>query len=162
MRAEAELLSASRAQGFTDLATYRAARLPVEDGERLAAELKQHDEGLAVAREGHRQPAEAVQGLQMPDLPAMEAPRGRRPPQRRRLAAAQAASSNAPKRPRSASSASAPRIWPLRRRVSELRAELADAGVPVGVTTSWRFFTRRRITLKKSRRTRPNSSAPTS
>ena len=46
--------------------------------------------------------------------------------------------------------------------LSELRAELAEAGVPVGVATLWRFFARRRITLKKSRRTRPSSSAPTS
>ena len=46
--------------------------------------------------------------------------------------------------------------------LSELRVELAEAGVPVGVATLWRFFARRRITLKKSRRTRPSSSAPTS
>ena len=46
--------------------------------------------------------------------------------------------------------------------LSELRSELADAGVPVGVATLWRFFARRRITLKKSRRMRPSSSAPTS
>lgn len=46
--------------------------------------------------------------------------------------------------------------------LSELRAELAEAGVPVGVATLRRFFARRRITLKKSRRTRPSSSAPTS
>jgi transposase len=46
--------------------------------------------------------------------------------------------------------------------LSELRAELAEAGVPVGIATLWRFFARRRITLKKSRRTRPSSSAPIS
>jgi exonuclease SbcC len=72
-RAEAALLAASRAQGFADLAAYRAARLPAEDGERLTAQLKQHDEALAVARESHRQAAQAAQGLEMPDLPALEA-----------------------------------------------------------------------------------------
>ncbi|WP_188968423.1 hypothetical protein [Neoroseomonas lacus] len=46
--------------------------------------------------------------------------------------------------------------------LSELRVELAEAGVPVGVATSWRFFARRRITLKKGRRTQRSSSAPTS
>jgi transposase len=46
--------------------------------------------------------------------------------------------------------------------LSELRVELAEAGVSVGVATLWRFFARRRITLKKSRRTQRSSSAPTS
>lgn len=46
--------------------------------------------------------------------------------------------------------------------LSELRVELAEAGVPVSIASLWRFFARRRITLKKSRRTRPSSSAPTS
>ncbi len=46
--------------------------------------------------------------------------------------------------------------------LSELRAELAEVGVPVGVATLWRFFARRRITLKKSRRTRRSSNGPTS
>jgi transposase len=46
--------------------------------------------------------------------------------------------------------------------LSEIRAELAEAGVPVGVATLWRFFARRRITLKKSRRPRQSNSAPTS
>lgn len=46
--------------------------------------------------------------------------------------------------------------------LSELRVELAEAGVPVGVATLWRFFARRRITLKKSRRTRRSSNGPTS
>ena len=46
--------------------------------------------------------------------------------------------------------------------LSEIRAELAEAGVPVGVATLWRFFARRRITLKKSRRTRRSSNGPTS
>ena len=46
--------------------------------------------------------------------------------------------------------------------LSELREELAEAGVPVGVATLWRFFARRRITLKKSRRTQQSSNGPTS
>ena len=46
--------------------------------------------------------------------------------------------------------------------LEEMRAELAEAGVSAGIGTLWRFFARRRITLKKSRRMRPNSSAPTS
>lgn len=46
--------------------------------------------------------------------------------------------------------------------LSELRAELAEAGVQVSIASLWRFFARRRVTLKKSRRMRPNSSAPTS
>jgi transposase len=46
--------------------------------------------------------------------------------------------------------------------LSELRAELADAGVQVSIAALWRFFARRRITLKKSRRMRPSSTAPTS
>jgi transposase len=46
--------------------------------------------------------------------------------------------------------------------LSELRTELAEAGVPVSIATLWRFFARRRITLKKSRRTPPSSSAPIS
>lgn len=35
--------------------------------------------------------------------------------------------------------------------LTEMRAELAAAGVPVGIATLWRFFDRRRITLKKDR-----------
>jgi len=46
--------------------------------------------------------------------------------------------------------------------LEEMRVELAEAGVLVGIGTLWRFFARRRITLKKSRRMRPSSSAPTS
>jgi transposase len=46
--------------------------------------------------------------------------------------------------------------------LSELRAVLAEAGVPVGIATLWRFFARRRITLKKSRRTRRSSNGRTS
>jgi len=34
--------------------------------------------------------------------------------------------------------------------LAEMRAELAEAGVPAGIATLWRFFERRRITLKKS------------
>lgn len=45
--------------------------------------------------------------------------------------------------------------------LSELRAELAEAGVPVSIASLWRFFARRRITLKKSRRMRPSRTAPT-
>jgi hypothetical protein len=43
--------------------------------------------------------------------------------------------------------------------LSELRGELAEVGVPVGIATLWRFFARRRITLKKSRRTRPAAAS---
>ena len=46
--------------------------------------------------------------------------------------------------------------------LSELREELAEAGVPVGVATLWRFFARRQITLKKSRRARRSSNGLTS
>jgi transposase len=44
----------------------------------------------------------------------------------------------------------------------ELRAELAEQGVTVSVSSLWRFFVRRQITLKKSRRTRTSRAAPTS
>jgi transposase len=46
--------------------------------------------------------------------------------------------------------------------LAELRANLASAGIGVGIATLWRFFARRRITLKKSRRMRPSRTAPTS
>jgi transposase len=46
--------------------------------------------------------------------------------------------------------------------LSELRAALAGAGVPISIASLWRFFARRQITLKKSRHTRRSSSAPTS
>jgi transposase len=43
--------------------------------------------------------------------------------------------------------------------LAELQAKLAARGTNVGIGTLWRFFDRRRITLKKRRRTRPNNSA---
>jgi transposase len=46
--------------------------------------------------------------------------------------------------------------------LTEMKAELAEAGVAVGIGTLWRFFERRRITLKKSRRTRRSRIARTS
>ncbi len=46
--------------------------------------------------------------------------------------------------------------------LAELRAALAEQGIAVGMTTLWRFFRRRRITLKKSRRTRTSRAVPTS
>jgi transposase len=46
--------------------------------------------------------------------------------------------------------------------LKEIRAELAEAGVPVGIGTLWRFFERRRMTWKKSRRTPPSRTARTS
>lgn len=46
--------------------------------------------------------------------------------------------------------------------LAEIRAALAEQGVTVGMATLWRFFRRRRITLKKSRRTRTSRAAPTS
>ncbi len=44
----------------------------------------------------------------------------------------------------------------------EIKAALAEKGIGVGVGTLWRFFDRRRITLKKRRRTPPSRSGPTS
>jgi transposase len=41
--------------------------------------------------------------------------------------------------------------------LSELREQLRERGV--AVATLWRFFKRRKITRKKSRRTPPNSAA---
>ena len=38
----------------------------------------------------------------------------------------------------------------------ELQAGLAEKGHRFSVSTIWRFFARRKITLKKSQRTRPN------
>lgn len=46
--------------------------------------------------------------------------------------------------------------------LAELRAALAEQGVAVGIATLWRFFRRRRITLKKSRRTRTSKAVLTS
>ncbi len=43
--------------------------------------------------------------------------------------------------------------------LAELQAKLDPRGVRVGTTWLWRFFQRRRITLKKRRRMRPNRSA---
>jgi transposase len=46
--------------------------------------------------------------------------------------------------------------------LAELKAALAERGVEVGAATLWRFFDRRKITLKKSRRMRTSRAAPTS
>jgi len=46
--------------------------------------------------------------------------------------------------------------------LAELRARLAEQGVPVAVSTLWRFFRRHRITLKKRPGTRPSRIVPTS
>lgn len=46
--------------------------------------------------------------------------------------------------------------------LAEIRSELAAKGVGVGVTTLWRFFDRRKITLKKRRRTPPSRTVQTS
>ena len=43
--------------------------------------------------------------------------------------------------------------------LAELKSELADRGISAGVTTLWRFFERRRITLKKSPRTQRSRTA---
>ena len=42
--------------------------------------------------------------------------------------------------------------------LAELKAKLAFRGTDVGIGTLWRFFNRRRITLKKRQRTRLNNS----
>ncbi len=44
--------------------------------------------------------------------------------------------------------------------LAELRAKLQARGVSVGMGSLWRFFARRRITLKKRRRTRPSRTVP--
>jgi len=46
--------------------------------------------------------------------------------------------------------------------LAELQAILAERGVAVAVSTLWRFFARRKITLKKSPRMRRSRTAPTS
>ena len=46
--------------------------------------------------------------------------------------------------------------------LAELREALASQGIGVGMGTLWRFFDRRRITLKKSRRTPTSRAVPTS
>lgn len=43
--------------------------------------------------------------------------------------------------------------------LAELRSTLAERGIGVGLATLWRFFERRQITLKKSRRTRRSRTA---
>jgi transposase len=43
--------------------------------------------------------------------------------------------------------------------LAELQAKLEARGLRVGLTSIWRFFQRRRITLKKRPRMRPSSSA---
>jgi len=43
--------------------------------------------------------------------------------------------------------------------LSELRGQLRERGVAVAIGTLWRFFKRRKITRKKSRRMPPNSAA---
>jgi transposase len=46
--------------------------------------------------------------------------------------------------------------------LAELQAKLGAHGIGVGIGTLWRFFDRRRITLKKRLRTRPSRPGPTS
>jgi transposase len=46
--------------------------------------------------------------------------------------------------------------------LDELQERLAKQGIHAGRTTLWRFFKRRKITLKKSRHTRPSKIAPMS
>lgn len=46
--------------------------------------------------------------------------------------------------------------------LADLRAELAEHGVGVSVAGLWRFFKRRRITLKKRPGMRPSRIVPTS
>lgn len=41
----------------------------------------------------------------------------------------------------------------------ELRGKLLEQGVSAGVASLWRFFKRRKMTLKKRRRTPPNNGA---
>ena len=43
--------------------------------------------------------------------------------------------------------------------LAEIQARLAGQGVRFGIGTLWRFFDRHKITLKKSRRMPPSSSA---
>src|ERR1700722_2996231 len=43
--------------------------------------------------------------------------------------------------------------------LAELRERLKERGVAVAIGTLWRFFKRRKITRKKTRRTPPNSAA---
>ena len=46
--------------------------------------------------------------------------------------------------------------------LSMRQAALAERGLSIGVSSIWRFFARREITLKKRPRTRPSRIAPTS
>jgi len=46
--------------------------------------------------------------------------------------------------------------------LAELQHKLAERGIEVGIGTLWRFFKRRRITLKKRLRTQQNRIVPTS
>ncbi|ONG54017.1 transposase [Pseudoroseomonas deserti] len=46
--------------------------------------------------------------------------------------------------------------------LKEIQGALAEASVPVGIGSLWRFFQRHGITRKKSRRMRPSRTAPTS
>lgn len=46
--------------------------------------------------------------------------------------------------------------------LAELRAELAGHGIGAGIATLWRFFARRRITLKKSPGMQRSRIVPTS
>ena len=46
--------------------------------------------------------------------------------------------------------------------LAEIEAALAERGVTVSGSSIWRFFDRRGITLKKSRRTRTSRADPTS
>ena len=46
--------------------------------------------------------------------------------------------------------------------LAEIEGALAERGVAASSSTLWRFFDRRAITLKKSRRTRTSRAAPTS
>ena len=46
--------------------------------------------------------------------------------------------------------------------LAELRALLAERGVGVAVSSLWRFFARRKITVKKSPRMRRSRTVPTS
>ena len=46
--------------------------------------------------------------------------------------------------------------------LAEIEAALAERGVSVSSTSIWRFFDRRKITLKKSRRMRMSKAVPTS
>ena len=46
--------------------------------------------------------------------------------------------------------------------LAELQSRLREKGLAVGIGTLWRFFARRRITRKKSRRMRPSRIVRTS